>query len=150
MIEVNLKNRVISQHTRDFNSMCLFGDDVIAASSSGLFRVNGYTDAGVQIPAMIKSGDTDFGMSGKKRFRFFYFGLQASGRLKLRVYCDGVMAAEHMLDRQKPGARTIRVPISRRHAGRYWSWSIENISGAFFALYSVTAIPVMLHPNIDQ
>lgn len=150
MLEVNLRNRAVTQHTMDLNSMCLFGGEVLAASSSGLFRMDGYTDSGAQIPALIKSGDMDFGSVGKKRFRFFYFGLQATGPLKLKIYCDGVLAEEYRVAGEKTGARTIRVPISRRHAGRYWSWSIENVNGAFFALYSVKGIPVTLHPNMDQ
>ena len=150
MLEVNLKNRAITQHTRTFNSMCKFGDHYLGASSSGLFRIGGYNDAGVQIPALSKSGMTDFGMASLKRFRFFYFGLETTGSLILKVFCDGTLAAAHTVTPATKGQRTVRVPVSRQHAGRYWSWSTENVNGSFFALYSVQAIPVILHPNIGQ
>lgn len=150
MLELNLKNRAISQHTRDFNSMCRFGGAYLGASDSGLFLIEGYNDHGVQIPALSKSGMTDFGMASLKRFRFFYFGLDTTGSITLKIFCDGALAATMTVKPDVKGKRTVRVPVSRNHAGRYWSWSIENANGAFFALYSVQAIPVILHPNIGQ
>lgn len=150
MLELNLKTKAASQTTLPFNSMCKFGGEYIGASLSGLFRIGGYNDAGVQIPALIKSGMTDFGSNSVKRFRFFYFGLETTGMLTLKVFCDGTLAAAHTVTPAAKGQRTVRVPVSRKHAGRYWSWSIENVNGSFFALYSVQAIPVILHPNIGQ
>lgn len=145
MIELNLKTKAASQTTVPFNSMCKFGDHYLGATSSGLFEIGGYNDAGVAIPALIKSGMTDFGSNSVKRFRFFYFGLHATGRLNLKVYCDDALAGEYQVD--GTGDMSVRVPISRVHQGRYWAWSVENVSGAFFALYSVEALPVILHPG---
>jgi len=53
MLEVNLKNRAISQTTQNFNSMCRFGDAYLGATSSGLFSIGGYNDNLVKIPALI-------------------------------------------------------------------------------------------------
>lgn len=150
MIELNLKTKAASQTTLPFNSMCKFGDVYLGATSEGLYQLHGYTDAGVAIPALIKSGMTDFGSNSVKRFRFFYFGLETTGPLTLKVFCDGTLAASLTVTVATKGQRTVRVPVSRQHAGRYWSWSIENVTGSFFALYSVQAIPVILHPNIGQ
>lgn len=150
MIELNLKTRAAAQTTVPFNSMCKFGEHFLGATSSGLFLITGFTDAGSEIPALVKSGTTDFGMASLKRFRFFYFGLETTGTLTLKVFCDGVEAASYTVTPETPGQRTVRVPISREHAGRYWSWSVENVDGAFFALYSVEGLPVILHPNRGQ
>ena len=150
MIELNLKTKAASQTTVPFNSMCKFGDVYLGATSEGLYQLHGYTDAGVAIPALIKSGMTDFGMASLKRFRFFYFGLETTESITLKIFCDGSLAATMTVKPDVQGKRTVRVPVSRKHAGRYWSWSIENAKGAFFALYSVQAIPVILNPNIGQ
>lgn len=145
MLEINLTNKAISQTTQAYNSMCRFGGEHLGATDTGLFRMTGYNDHGVQIPALIKSGMMDFGIAGKKRFRFFYFGLDATGSLKLSVYCDNALAGQYTVE-SATGTMNVRVPISRALQGRYWSWSVENVNGSFFALYSVEALPVILLP----
>ena len=148
MLELNLKNRAATQTTLPFNSMCKFGNSYLGATSSGLHSMGGYNDAGVVIPAFIKSGTMDFGVGNVKRFRFFYFGLETNGGLVLKVYCDDELAAEeYTVAPAETTSMRVRVPISRVHQGRYWAWSVENVSGAFFALYSVEALPVILHPG---
>lgn len=150
MLDVNMKTRAASQTTVPFNSMCKFGDTYLGATDEGLFKICGYADNTVEIPALIKSGEMDFGTNSKKRFRFFYFGLETNGALLFKVYCDGVEAESYTVEPSVSGELTIRVPISREHVGRYWAWSVENVDGAFFALYSVRALPVILHPNRGQ
>ena len=144
MLEVNLTNRAISQTTVAFNSMCKFGDVYLGATDTGLCKICGYDDNGTEIPAMMKSGMFDLGTPNPKRFRFFYFGLQCSGDLLLKVFCDDVLAASYTVDAGAGGTREIRVPISRAHSGRYWEWKVENVDGSFFALYSVKAMPIVL------
>lgn len=145
MLEINLKNRAITQTSVAYNSMCRFGNVYLGATSTGLCKICGYDDSGTEIPAMIKSGMFDFGLVNKKRFRFFYFGVQCSGDLLLKVYCDNILAASYTVDSGDGGVREIRVPITRAHKGRYWAWQIDNVDGAFFALYSIKALPVVLH-----
>jgi len=148
MLEVNLKTRAASQSTVDFNSMCKFGDLYLGANEDGLFKICGYADNTVEIPALIKSGKMDFGVEQKKRFRYFYFGLETDGELLLKVYCDGVVATEeYTVAPITAGVMRVRVPISRVHHSRYWEWSVENVNGSFFVLYSVEALPIILHPG---
>ena len=144
MLELNLTNRAATQTTQAYNSACMFDDVPLGATSTGLYRIGGYTDHGAAIPALIKSGMLDLGTERIKRFRFFYFGLQASGNLELTIFCDGIEAASYTVDGSDGGSREVRVPISRAYQGRYWQWQVENASGSFFALYSVKALPVVL------
>lgn len=144
MLQVNLKNRAATQTTESFNSMCKVGKAYLGASSSGLFTIGGSTDNGAEIPALMKSGMLDLGTEKRKRVRFFYFGLECSGALKLSLFCDGALAGEYTVEKTT-GVQDIKVPISRDHVGRYWQWQIENVGGAFFALYSVKALPIILN-----
>ena len=147
MLEVNLKTKAASTTTLPFNSMCKVGGAYLGASANGLYQIGGGTDDDTNISASIKSGMMDFGVANQKRFRFFYFGVETDGELLLKVYCDGVLAEQVTVAPRTPGAFQVRVPISRIYQSRYWSWSVENINGAFLALYSVTALPVILHPG---
>ena len=147
MLELNISNLAPSQTTLNYNSMCRFGESYFGANDDGLYQLGGYTDHGVAIPALIKSGTLDLGMENKKRFRFFYFGLEANGGLRLTVHGDGALAGEYAVTINQEGIQVVRVPISRTVNAWYWEWMIENEDGAFFALHSVTALPVILHPG---
>lgn len=142
MLEMNLKTKAASQTTKRYNSMCKFGDKYLGATDAGLFEIGGYNDNGTQIAARIDSGLFDIGVHQKKRFRFFYFGLETTGALVLSIYGDGVLAGEYIVE-NTDGVQNIRVPISREVNARYWQWRIENKRGAFFSLYSVEALPIM-------
>lgn len=117
---------------------------MLAANESGVFLLGGADDNGAAINGLMKSGMTDFGIENQKRLRFFFFGLETDGELLLTIFCDGVQAAQYTVSKTT-GVQRIRVPISRVHQGRYWQWQVENVDGAFFALYSVEALPVILH-----
>jgi len=146
MLEINKKTRAAAQTTQAFNSMCRFGDKLLGATDSGLFSLGGYNDHGVQIPARIDSGMFDLGVHNKKRFRFFYFELNTNGSLKLRIFGDGVLAAEHAVESKNDGGiQRIRIPISSKVSAHLWSWSIENIDGSFFSLYSIKCLPLFMH-----
>jgi len=147
MIHLNLKTRAAAQTTKAYNSMCRFGDKFLGSTASGLFEIGGYNDSGVQIAARLDSGMFDLGTDNKKRFRFFYFGLDVTGSLKLSIYGDGVLAGEYTVQGDGTGMQTIKVPITRAVKSRYWQWRIENVDGAFFVLYSVQSLPVLLTIN---
>ena len=144
MIELNLTNRAAAQTTKGYNSACVFGDVALGATSSGLYQIGGYTDDTAAIPALIKSGAFDLGTPRFKGFRYFYFGIDATGDLELSIFCDGELVASYSVDGGTGGYREVRVPIGRGARGRYWQWQVKNKSGAFFVLYSVQAMPVFL------
>jgi len=147
MLTINLANRAISQNTLPFSSMCQFGDTYLGATSSGLFSIGGYNDDGVSIPALIKSGDMDFGTHSLKRPRFFYFGIRSTGDVKLLIFCDGNLVTEYNVGSTGGDIKEVRVPVGRGANGRYWAWGVENVNGAFVALYSVKAIMLFMHPG---
>lgn len=144
MLELNLKNNAASQTTLPFNSMCKFGNHYLGAANDGLFKIEGYNDNGAQIPVLIRSGTTDFNTTRYKRVRFFYFGLQSDGDLKLTIFCNGVEVSNYIVTSTDGVSKEIRVPINRSNIGQYWHWQIENINGSFFVLYSVSALVIVL------
>lgn len=144
MIELNLKTKAVTQTTVQFNSMAMIGGVPVGATESGLFRMCGKSDNGVEIPALIKSGMFDLGGGNESRFRFFYFGVDTDGELLLSVFCDGEQVTQMPVFRKK-GPQRIKVPISRTYQGRYWQWQVENVNGSFFSLYRVDALPIIMN-----
>lgn len=145
MLEINIKTRAAAQTTKAYNSMCRFGGEYLGATSSGLFKIGGYVDDTQQINARIDTGKLDMGINNSKRFRFFYFGVDTSGYLKLSAFADGVLAFTQTV--KGKGLGNIRFPVPRTAQPRYWQFKLENVNGAFFALYSIKALPVVLHPG---
>lgn len=145
MFELNLKNRALSQTTVAYNSMAKCGDKYLGCTDAGLFLIGGYNDHGVQIPMLMRSGMTDFGDGNQKRFRFFYVSGEANGNGTITIFADGVEAGTADIVPSDTGVFDVRIPISRAHQARYWSWQVENTAGAFIALYSVKALPIILH-----
>lgn len=147
MLELNLKNNAVTQTSVSFNSMCKFGDAYLGCTSGGLFSIEGYNDAGIEIPMAIRSGTTDLGNGNQKRFRFVYVTGESNGQCKFSFYLDGVLAGQLDIVPSAGGVFDVRVPVSRAVQGRWLYWEIENIDGSFVALYSVEALPVILHPG---
>lgn len=144
MLDVNLKNKAVTQSTRNFNSMCRFGNDFLGANSAGLYRICGYSDSGTEVPATIRSGTFDLGTERFKRFAYIYIGLETTGDLELDILCDGEFMCT--LDIPYPGAgkREVYVKVPRGLKARYWAWELRNVNGSFFVLYSVKLLPVVL------
>lgn len=143
MLEVNIKNRAVSQTTRQYNSICNFADKQLAVDSEGIKAVEGFTDSGQGIGAYIKSGKFDLGTERIKRLRFVYFGLEANGHIRLCLFVDDRLAGQLIVPVQ--GRQEVRVPVSRKFEGRYWQWQVENMGGTFFVLYSVRVLPIPVH-----
>ena len=144
MLEVNLKNRAASQSTIDFNSMCHFGDVFIGANNSGLYRICGYSDNGVEIPALLSTGVFDLGTERFKRIAYIYLGLETTGAMQVEVWCDGVYKIT--LDVPSIGAskREVYLKVPKGLRARYWQLKFRNVDGSFFVLYSVKLLPVVL------
>ena len=145
MLELNLKNNAVTQTSVSFNSMCKFGNVALGCNSSGLYQITGYNDHGIEINALMQSGTTDFGVPNQKRFRSIHATGEANGDCKLSLYADGELACELDIVPDNTGVFDVKVPVSHVHVGRWWSWSFENVDGAFFALYSVSAVITVLH-----
>lgn len=150
MLEINIKNRAISQTTLPFNSMCNVNGITLGATGSGLFVLGGYNDNGSEIPMLLKSGVTDFGINNQKRFRFVHVTGEANGDCVFKMFADGVLVVTLDIIPDESGVFDVRAPVSRTAVGRQWQWQIENVDGAFVALYSVEALPVILHPGRNR
>lgn len=144
MLEINTKNRAITQTTKAYNSMFVLpSGERYGLTSEGVFKIGGFTDDGNAVSAIVKSGNSDHGTARGKRIRFIYFGIETTGSLTITVYFDNVQAYEYVVPASADTYKTVKIPIARRHRGSYIAWKIENTDGAFFALRSVKWIPVI-------
>lgn len=147
MIELNLKNRALSQTTVAYNSMAKFRNIYLGATDQGIYQITGFSDHAVEIPALIKSGIFDLSVSQKKKFRSFYFSGEANGDLKVTIYADGIASDSFNITPDADGIFDFKITYPTNIHARYWQWQIENVDGAFFVLYEVKALPIVWHPG---
>jgi hypothetical protein len=128
--------------------MCKFGDKYLGANGNGIFELNsGEFDDGDLIEAIFELLTTDLGSTHQKRIRSMYFGYEADGDLLIIVYDDDSNQRNYILspnhaDNEQASAK---VSIGRDGKGRYWTFRIENISGADFSIDSIELVPIILN-----
>ena len=140
--------RATTQYTNfNFRGMCNFNGKRYGVNSSGLYRICGDTDNGVDIDAYFEPVVTDFGIDNPKRVRFMYFGYESNGNLLITAQADEQVERTYTVDNSKTGSRDAgiaktaqqrhRVPIGRDGSGRYWRFQIANVDGCDFAVDTI-------------
>jgi hypothetical protein len=137
----------------NFNSMCKFGDTYLGANESGIFEIdstefdNTADGTGDDIESFFELLTTDFGIANPKRIRSLYFGYEADGNLLITVYDDDnnerhyILEPNHIPNKQS----SAKVSIGRDGKGRYYTFRIDNISGADFSIDNIEVVPVILN-----
>lgn len=148
MFRVNLKNKAIVQTTEPFNSMCNFSGHSLGATEDGIFRICGYSDNGVAIPAVVRTGKVDLGTEREKRMAYVYLGVETNGQLELEVFCDDVSIGTFDVDVPGTGRQEALVKLPKGASARYWAFELRNVDGAFFVLYSMKLLPVVLQSAV--
>ena len=72
-----------------FNSYAKIGANYYGCRPDGIYQLDGDTDNGAPIRAMVSFGKQDFGTSALKRITNAYIGVSGQGRLFLKVMAEG-------------------------------------------------------------
>lgn len=146
---INTNSSAVSQYKGwAFNSFAEFYGQYLGASASGLAVLDGPTDAGANISAMIQTAVTDLGSSHQKRVRSAYLGIAATGTCYLQVLTDDNIERTYQLVPNAPGLGNERVDLARGVQSRYWSFSLESVDGSAWRLDNLEALPVVLSRRV--
>ena len=149
-VSTNLNTLANGQYSNfDFNSFCEFGGKVLAAGGNGIFELNAAERDTVSatettaVPMQIKIGPTDFGIKTDKRLRKCVLALEATGAVKLTVTCDedsgGAVEVNQIPGTVDSREQVISLPFGRDLRGRYFTFLLENINGAFCSVNYIEA-----------
>ena len=125
-----------------FDSLIQSGRKSLGANATGLYELDGDTDAGAPIVADILSGYMQLGGSHFKAFKAAYLGVATPGGqfvLKL-ITGDGATYAYTVTARTM---HTARVNFGKGLRNRYFRFELQNIDGADFNLDNVEFIPLV-------
>lgn len=147
---LQLANATTQFTNYDFNSMVNFNGKQIVANATGLYELGTDTDEGVNIDAFFEPVTSDFGDSHPKHIRFAYLGFEADGNIRLTVIDDRGHSEIKDIIAQFIGQQRSRTTITRALTGRYWTFNIANVNGAYFALDSLEILPIRRSHGIHQ
>lgn len=128
-----------------FNSFARSGFKYVAASSSGLYELDGDDDAGTDIVAAFKSGLAQFGASRFSMFKAAYLGMRGGGNVYLKLETgDGVVYTYKVTTEDM---RTTKVNLGKGLRARYFSFELTS-TGQDFDLESIEFVPIVAQRRV--
>jgi len=124
-----------------FNSFAFVGGRYYGMTDTGLYELEGDTDAGTPIDARIRTGLVDLGSRELKNVPRAYIGYTSDGELLLRA--TAVREGRKNSSYYKLAAHDVEAPDSagaafkREAISAYWQFDLENVDGADFALHDL-------------
>lgn len=114
-----------------FDSICVFGDQLIGGNDSGIFTFEGKSDNGTAISWHVKIGKHDFRNQNEKRFRSFLIGGKFYENVKVTCTADedGPEKTTHYKIQTPQVSEkfcSVHIPWERSMQARYWSIKIEG------------------------
>jgi hypothetical protein len=130
-----------------FNSFAFFDGAYYGCRSDGVYRLEGDTDNGAPIQAMMSFGKRDFGTSALKQVTHVYAGLSSGGRLFLKTIVNGEEYT-YVARSSSEDLRQQRFDLGRGLRANYLEFELYNADGDDFELASVEFLVVPLNRRI--
>jgi len=142
---VNTETGASSQYEQyGFNSFFIRPSDgkAYGICPSGIYRLTGDTDDGIEISALADFGRSDYGTPYKKKIPYIYLGVGSNGMLYLKVDADGDSYIYEMRN-NSTAVKNHRVDIGKGLHGNYWNPVLMNKNGSNFDLNAVQFEPII-------
>ncbi len=144
------KGAITSYDSFAFNSYAVFNGVVLAAGAGGVVSLGSQdTDANSPIVAIITTGQESFGSSVHKRVPRIYVSGAMAGDMKFSTITTEGGPRQYLLQwNSMTGTQQRRIPVGKGPRSRFWSFSVENVDGADFAISDVLVYPVKLRRRV--
>jgi hypothetical protein len=145
---INTRTTAVTEYQNfNFDSLVQWGRVCLAADATGLYELDGETDAGAPIIADILSGIMQVGGSRLAALKCAYLGLGSkSGSFVLKVITgDGRTYVYGLTARDM---RTTRVNFGKGLRSRYFRFELQNIDGADFDMNNIEFVPLVAQRRI--
>jgi hypothetical protein len=142
---INTRTSGVTEYTNfNFNSFAKIGNKYIAASSEGLFELNGPLDVSAAIPAQVAGGFLQLGGSRFTSFTEAYLGLNTKDGAKDWLLKLTTGEGLEYVYRLQPnvGMRTTKVQFGKGLRARYFAWELCS-TGADFDLDTIEFVPLV-------
>ena len=146
---MNTKNFALSEYQNfPFNSFAKVGTQYYAASETGLYLLDGSTDAGEDVQATITLGAMDFTGERKTNVCEAFLALRNDGEIAIKIKTDDNNERWYRMSQESDVLRDRREKFARGVTSRFWTFSLENIDGADFEVHEMTFLPLVMKRRI--
>lgn len=151
---VNAKTRAAWPYSHfGFTSFAKFGDHYYGAKHDGIFLLEGDSDAGVPIKAMLHTGPFDFGSPNIKRLPMIYVAATRSGELIFKVLITTEKDTQEAHWYRVDGGATTRLRQDRVKPDKgletmEFEFELVNVAGADFDIDSLKLLPMITSRRI--
>lgn len=141
---INRETGASSQYEQyGFNSFFQRAGKYYGVADDGIYLLEGDTDAGSPIDALIELGRTNLGYTSEKRVRNVYLGVGSSNELYLKVDVDN-QTYVYSMRTSGQAVKNRPVEVGWGVKGDYWDFTLVNPNGADFNLASISFMPIPL------
>jgi hypothetical protein len=120
-----------------YNSYAKIGDSYYGASSTGLYLLDGETDAGADIDWSFRTGQLDNKDPGLKRLPEVVLGLRSIGSIRVNAYYGGQSMTNTVPEVGAQSLHQHRVVLGKGARSRYFSVELEGIANSKIELDSL-------------
>lgn len=138
---MNTRSGAVTEYTNyEFNSFAQIGSRYCGASASGIYELDGDTDAGTNIIATLKGGFLQFGETKLSSLAAAYIGMRGTGDIYLKIETgDGKLVTyKATLD----SMQSSKVWVGKGLRARYFAWELVT-TGQDFDLDTVEFVPIV-------
>jgi hypothetical protein len=148
VLVVNLENQGTTRYENyPFNSFAKIGNAYYGAKADGIYRLDGESDAGIPISAMVALGMQDFGISAKKTVPNCYVGLSSGGQLYLKVIVEG-LSYTYAARSASSDMQQQRFDLGKGIKANYLEFELYNKDGDDFELDKIEFLVATLSRRI--
>jgi hypothetical protein len=140
---INTRTSAVTEYQNfAFDSFAQVGRKVVAGDVTGLYELNGESDAGSPVVADILSGFLQVGGSRFTAFKAAYLGLSSkSGQFVLKLITGDDQTYVYAVTAQN--MRTTRVNLGKGLSSRYFRFELINADGKDFSMNAIEFIPLI-------
>lgn len=139
---VNMNNNASCQYD-GYGFNAFFTEDGVdyGIADDGIYRLDGDTDGGNSIAALIEIGLTNFGDPQEKKLINLYVGASSDEKLYLKAEADGQTYVYELRSNSADSIKQHRADLGKGLKGVLWNLTLLNQDGSDFVLSTVTFEP---------
>ena len=140
---INTRTNAVTEYTNyNFNGFAQFGKTYIATASTGIYELDGESDAGSNIIADIISGYMQLNATKLSGLKGVYLAVRGQGLWYLKLIAGTGQEYVYRLKTQ-PGLMNAKVNVGKGLRQRYLAFQLTSIDGADFDLDSLEFVPML-------
>jgi len=142
---MNSRNFMVSEfQDYPFDSFAWVGGKPVGINSSGIYVLEGDTDAGAPIAAKLMTGLSNLGTSNLKNVTDIFLGFRGNGDILLKTVTKEEVVRWYKLRADGSGMHERRVKCGRGVKSTYWAVELENVDGSDFDIDIMELYPIVM------